>query len=275
MVHVSDALRVLIPVLYALAATNSVVLFVTRADFCRRASKPLLGTTVLLHAFALGLAAVLARRCPLGTVFETTGLMAFSLAAVYTYLEFRSGTRPTGILILPLAFLLELLAAAFPVPAVEPNPALKSPWFSLHAASAVLGVAALAVSFVHGVFYLLLYRRIRAKRFGILFRRLPPLAVLNRMTHMATVVGWVLLFVTIVAGYVWAAKEESLERLARDPLFFVTLGVFLLYSAALGIRFVAGWRGRYTVYVSVCGFAVLLVCLICVSFLLPSLHEFR
>jgi ABC-type uncharacterized transport system permease subunit len=203
------------------------------------------------------------------------GLTAFSLAAVYLYLSLRSGSRPTGVLILPLAFLLELLAVALRRTGGPVNPNLANPWFSVHAASAMLGISALAVSFVHGVFYLLQYRQIKGHRFGLLFRRLPPLAVLNRMTQMAAVIGWALLSVTIVAGYFWAAGTDRLSGLPRDPFFAITLGTWLLYSIGLGVRFLAGWRGRYTVYLCVCGFTLLIVSMVVMSFFFPGVHEFR
>jgi ABC-type uncharacterized transport system permease subunit len=272
---VVQMLRVFVPVLYALAAANSVIVFVTRSDSALRASKPLLGVTVGLHAASLVLRAALTGQCPLGTVFEAMGLMAFSLAAVYALLELLRGTRPTGILILPLSFLLVLLSSSFPAGPEETNPNLSDPWFSAHSASAVFAIAALAVSFVHGILYLLLYREIRDHRFGVLFRRLPPLAVMSRMTNLAAVVGWCLLTVTIVAGSVWARGEGKTGELLTDPLTLVICGAWVLYAVGLGVRFLAGWRGRYTVYLSVCGFVLILLCMLVVSFAFPSLHGGR
>ena len=273
--HVVQLLRVLLPVMYALSTVTSVVVFVTKSEAATKALKPLLAATVGLHAAALTLRAVLTGQCPLGTVFEAMGVMAFSLAAVYTLVEFLKGTRPTGILILPLAFLMVLLSAAFPAGPGQTNPNLSNPWFSIHAASAVFAIAALAVSFVHGVLYLLLYREIRDHRFGVLFRRLPPLAVMSRMTHLAAVVGWCLLTVTIAAGTIWSISEGKPGEILTDPLSLVIAGAWALYAAGLGVRYLAGWRGRYTVYLSVCGFALILASMLIVSFAFPSLHGGR
>lgn len=273
--YAAEILTTLLPVLYALAAANSIARFVSETEFTRRAEKPLLAFAVGAHALAMALRAALTGRCPLGTVFEAMGLVAFSLAAVYLYLALRQSSRPTGILILPLAFLLEVVAVAFRRTGGPVNENLSNPWFSIHATAAVFGISALAVSFVHGIFYLLQYRQIKRHQFGLLFRRLPPLAALNRMTQMAAVVGWSLLTVTIAAGWLWAAGDDRVAELHRDPLFLITAGTWLLYSAGLGIRYLAGWRGRYSVYLSVCGFALLLVSMVLVSFMFPSLHEFR
>jgi ABC-type uncharacterized transport system permease subunit len=268
-------LSFLLPVLYALAAAAATVQFLSRGSRLKRAWKPLLFLTVGVHVVAIALRAAVTRRCPLGTVFEALELAAFSLAAVYLILELRRATRPTGILILPIAFLLELTAVVFRAEVGDVNPALKSPWFSLHAGAAVLGVAALAVSFVHGVFHLLLYREIKAHRVGLLFRRLPPLAELANMTHTAALIGWILLTVTIGAGYVWGIRADRLAAMHGDPVFYVTIAAWLLYTAGAFVRFVLGWRGRATVYLSVCAFSLLIVVLTVVSALWPSPHAYR
>jgi ABC-type uncharacterized transport system permease subunit len=192
--------------------------------------------------------------------------MAFALVCLYLFLGVREGSRPTGVLVLPMAFALELLSALLRNPDAKPIAALDNIWFNIHAAAAVFGVAALAVSFVHGVFYLLLYRQIRDHRFGILFRRLPPLAALLKKAHLAAVIGWALLTVTILAGSIRAATDDALSGLHRDPLFLITVGTWILYSVGLGVRYLAGWRGRYTVYVPICGFVLLMASLVAISF---------
>ncbi len=270
-----DVLSVLLPACYALAAADSIVAFVGRSEGARHFLRPLVIVALGAHLLYLGLWAAVAHRCPLGTVFEAMGIMAFSIVAVYLAVEIRGGSRPTGILILPLAFVMVLPAVAFRWREGPANPHLSDPWFSLHTLAGVLGTAALTVSFVHGVFYLLLYREIKAHRFGRLFRRLPPLAVLHRKTHTAAVVGWAFLAVTIAAGYVWAARHDALETLPADPMFLLVVAAWLLYSGGLGVRFLGGWRGRYTVFLSVGGFTVLLVALVIVAFFFPSLHVHR
>jgi ABC-type uncharacterized transport system permease subunit len=270
-----DLLTVAVPILYALTALNSILLFVSRGERLRACSLPLLGATVGLHALLLGLKASTTVRCPIATILEAVGVMGLALGAVFLVLELRRGSRPTGILILPLAFVLVLIATVFGGGPVEVTEALKSPWFSIHSAAAVIAVAALAVSCVHGVFYLLLYRQIKTHRHGRLFRGLPPLTVLARMTLMAAVIGWALLLVTILAGYVWGVKSGGLADMHGDPLFLVTVAAWVLYSVGLGARYLVGWRGRFTVYLSICGFAFLIASLVAATVFWPSMHSVR
>jgi ABC-type uncharacterized transport system permease subunit len=275
MFSVADALLLLVPALYAAAAAISIHLFLRPEAGTRRFAKPLLFTAVVAHALEIALRAAAARRCPLGTFAETIGLTAFALASTYALLSLRSGRRPTGVLIVPLSFVLVLAYGLTRRDAAAVNPALASPWFSLHAASAVLAVAALAVSFVHGVFYLLLYREIKAHRFGLLFRRLPPLAVLSRMTNLSTVAGFSFLTVTLAAGTVWGLCSGHAGAMLRDPMFLLTAGAWVLYAAGLSVRYLAGFRGRYTVLLTVCAFALLILSMTAVFLLFPALHAYR
>ncbi|MEN8149253.1 MAG: cytochrome c biogenesis protein CcsA [Planctomycetota bacterium] len=271
-----DILNVLLPVLYAVAVANSIAHFVTQSEFARRADRPVLAVTVGAHLLLLVLTAVELRRCPMGGIFEAMGLMAFALTAIFFAISLRTGTRPTGILVLPIAFLLEILSAAARPADVGPadgpvNQALTSLWFNVHVLAAVLGFAALAVSFVHGVFHLYLYRQIKDHKFGLFFRRLPPLVELKRMTETGAIVGWAFLFVVIAAGIARALQEGKLGELHGDVMIMVVGGAFALYTVGLAVRFLFGWRGRYTVYLSVVGFAVLMLSLVFVS----SFHGFH
>ncbi|MCU0725892.1 MAG: cytochrome c biogenesis protein [Planctomycetes bacterium] len=275
MISVADALLFLVPALYAAAAAVSILLFVRPESGARRLARPLLFAAVVAHGVEIALRAAVARRCPLGTLAETTGLTAFALAGTYTVLSLRSGRRPTGVLIVPLSCALVLAYVLTRREAGAVNPALASPWFSLHAASAVLAVAALAVSFVHGVFYLLLYREIKAHRFGLLFRRLPPLAVLSRMTNIAAVSGFSFLTVTLAAGTAWGLRSGHAGAMLRDPMFLLSAGAWLLYAAGLAVRYLAGFRGRYTVLLSVFAFSLLILSMTAVFLLFPALHVYR
>lgn len=269
------AISVLLLILYAAATVASIVVFASKRAIRPGRWKLFIASIVTCHAADIALRAMTCRCCPLGTVLEALGVAAFALVAVYFILEMRGGDRPTGVLILPLAFLMELVSVLMRSSAGEVNPALQNPWFSLHALAAVLAVAALAVSFVHGVFYLLLYREIKGHRFGRLFRRLPPLNVLARMTNFGALIGWVLLCVTIGAGYAWGKISGRYEAMHADPLFIVTCAAWAMYTIGVALRFIMGWRGRVTVVLSVCGFALLILVLTVVSLFLPSIHEFR
>jgi ABC-type uncharacterized transport system permease subunit len=85
----------------------------------------------------------------------------------------------------------------------------------------------------------------------------------------------VALTVTLVGGYARGFVAGRGADMAKDPLLLATDAVWLLYAVALGVRYLLGWRGRYTIYITVFGFLLLLVSMTAVSLLVPSLHTIR
>ena len=62
--------------------------------------------------------------------------------------------------------------------------------------------AGLALAFTYGILWTLLYRNIKASRFGIVYDRLPALTILFRMQRRAVLFGWIALTVSIAIGFV-------------------------------------------------------------------------
>jgi ABC-type transport system involved in cytochrome c biogenesis permease subunit len=61
----------------------------------------------------------------------------------------------------------------------------------------------------------------------------------------------------------------------RDPMFLLTAGAWLLYAAGLAVRYLAGFRGRYTVLLSVFAFSLLILSMTAVFLFFPALHVYR
>lgn len=87
---------------------------------------------------------------------------------------------------------------------------------------------------------------------------LPPLLVLERLLFRLIAIGWVLLTLTLVSGFVFS--EEIFGRAVRFEhktlLALVAWGVFA--TLLLG-RWLRGWRGRLALRMTFGGFAVLLL----------------
>ena len=115
----------------------------------------------------------------------------------------------------------------------------------------LLAYTALTVSFLYAVLYLVLARQLGRRQFGLLFRRLPSLDVLERMSVGAVELGVPLLFLSLSLGHLWmyslADRVDPLlaARLSPwDPKILISWVILLGYTAGLaGYRFL-GWRGR-------------------------------
>src|SRR5207248_3282448 len=101
--------------------------------------------------------------------------------------------------------------------------------------------ASFALACVIGVTYVLLFKEIKAKHLGFFYARLPSLQVLDRMNHVAIVVGWVFLTIGIIVGAIWAAQAQGgyagdprVQAMSlKDPKIIVALVCWLVYSFEL------------------------------------------
>jgi ABC-type uncharacterized transport system permease subunit len=273
MVVLLDLLVALLPLLYGVAAINYSVYFVRKDPFAERTCTPLLSGIVVLHLVFLLLWVFAVARFPIATLPEMLSMVAFAIAGVYLYVEKVQGSKATGAFIVALVTLMQLGSSTFLHHAgAARSEYLRSPLFSLHTVSAVLGYSAFAVGAVYSVMFLLLYRALKRRSFGIMFERLPSLDTLASMAFGSTLLGW--MFLTATMGIGTAMGLSTVPHFYRDPQFIATLGVWGLYSVAIGAYFFLGWRGARMVYLSLIGFGLAVAAVVGSHFVFASFHAF-
>jgi ABC-type transport system involved in cytochrome c biogenesis permease subunit len=199
-------------------------------------------------------------------------VIAFAVAVTYLWVEARTESPYTGPFLLFLVLIFIVVSSFFPKLDREVPEILQSKLFSVHVSAAVLGYSGFAVAAVYGLLYLLLYNRIRTKSFGLFFRRLPPLDVLDRMNVYAATAGFLFLTVAIVAGSIWSTRIFGEVRL--DPKVLIALLTWAIYGVALASRRFVHFSGQKLAYSSLFGFLVVLFSMFAVNFLLSSFHVF-
>ena len=183
------------------------------------------------------------------------------------------------------AFVAVLLVALDVIPALDPTvtprpPMLQSPLFTVHVMSLLFAYASFALACVLGVTYVLLFKEIKAKQLGFFYTRLPSLQALDVMNSRAITVGWIFLTLGVVVGGIWAAQVKgSPDPRAQamslaDPKILVALVSWGIYSFALFARRAIGWSGRRAAYLSGIAFAVVLLNLVFVGYVLTTSHNF-
>jgi ABC-type transport system involved in cytochrome c biogenesis permease subunit len=233
-----SALLELLPVLYGVAFFDYVLVFATDESMVRRLARPLLMTAVVANLIYLLGFTLYFEHIPLVTVYQALGAVGFSVAATYLFVESRTGTPHTGPFILFLVLVFQILNTLFPKLDRDIPQILGSTLFSFHVSAAVLGYSAFAVAAVYGLLYLMLYHQIRTKSFGLIFRRLPSLDILDRMN------------------------------------FYASVGTWVLYGLAILGRQFTAWKGPRMAYSSLFGFLVVLFSLFAVNFFLTKFHVF-
>lgn len=282
MTVVLSVANTLLPLLYLLVFGTYVWLFRSDNPTPRRVASRLAGAVILLHLgaeVALGLATM---RLPMGSKLEFASALAWAILATYLFMERRWKVKNTGWLPAGVAFLLQFVASAFSTGMPDPSPLLKDPGFGGHVVLVLLAYTALAMSFVYAVLYLVLARQLGRHQFGLFFRRMPSLDVLERMSVGAVEMGVPLLFASLVLGHLWMysladrlAPDLAVVLSPYDPKILVSWVILLAYTAGLmGYRFL-GWRGRRMNIMAVAAFVVMVVTMGLVRHFVPTFHDFR
>ena len=127
-------------------------------------------------------------------------------------------------------------------------------WSHAHVLLSTLGFSMLALASLAGLAYLAKERALKSKRatrFG-----LPSLESLDRMEHLTLSLGFPLLTLGVLTGFVWAVSQGlSPWTQHSTPL----VAAWLVYLLPIGVRVVSRQHGEWPAKLVVLGFAFLAV----------------
>lgn len=240
---------------YGLAAVIYLVHLVRQAGWLSVAGRVTVGGGLLIHGLALILQVGEQGGMPVGMA-QGLSLLAFLLMAFFLGIDLAYRRPVIGAFVTPLA--LAVMVPAFIIHSQHaPLPEfVRRPLLPVHVSIAILGLATFAVAAGVGLMYLLMERQVKAKQFGLLFSRLPPLGVLDEINRWLVVLGFIALSVTLATGAFFDTRLGSWEW---DPKRVATLVGWTLFAILLNARFFAGWRGKRVAWVTMAGFCILLV----------------
>jgi HemX protein len=262
----------LVPLCYLVTLGLYVALFVAERPGVARAARPMLVLSVTVNLVYIAAFTAYFEHIPLVTVHQVCGGIGFAVAVTYLWVENQTKTRHTGPFVLALVALCQVVSSLHPRLDRAMPPILDSLIFSFHVSAAVLGYSAFALAAIYGLIYLLLYKQMRVKHFGIIYRRLPPLLVLDRMTYITMLAGMTFTLVAMTLGAIWTCVAFGGLRL--DPKLIVGFATLVLYGFALAGRRFGTWHGPRLAYSSLAGFSVLVGSMLVVNFFLTRFHMF-
>ncbi|MDE2490130.1 MAG: cytochrome c biogenesis protein CcsA [Elusimicrobia bacterium] len=230
-----------------------------------RAMLVLLGLGLILHAagFAAHVAVFWAYPenrffLPLNSFFGALSYMSLALAAAFYLVEGPNRLGILGAFVLPWAALALGAALVFASPRAQPLPEpLRSYWLNIHPMLLMTAYAAFANAFGVAVARLIQEAQIKSRKPSELCYRLPSLDELDALN--ARIIGWAfpVLVAGLAMGFVWARIDWG-RVWTWDPKLTLAVVTAAIYGAFLWMR-VAGRRGRRGVYVSMLGFASVLI----------------
>lgn len=193
-----------------------------------------------------------------GNVSASLALLAWAISIGYVVAWWRYRMEALGSFMIPLAFL-AIAVSSGPAVAVEPLPSsLQRLLLVVHIVLAVLGYAALALTFCAGIMYLIQERQLKSKQPGMWLSRLPSLWVLDELNAKALALGLPLLTQGVITGSVWAKAVRG-SYLSWSMTSLPLLLAWALYVLLLSGRYTLGWQGKKAACAAVTGFLLVLV----------------
>ena len=268
-----NLLEILLPMLYFGTTWTYAKSFFKTLPLADSMKTPLLLGTLVIHFIYIIARTVEFHHPPITSIFELLSLIAFTITLTYSYIEWRTKIRSTGYFILVLPFFFQVVSSLFVKELTEIPAPLRSNLLGFHVSSAMLGYAAITISAVYGFLYLMLYHEIKSSQFGMIYKRLPNLEMLERMSFTATIFGFVFLSIAIIVGLIWLPRAFENFSYA-DPKLVGTLAIWLIYAVGLSAKKMGGWHGRRIMVFSVLGFAAALFSMTIINMFFSGFHRF-
>ena len=272
LINITSAL--LTPAYCAAVAAYSIALF-RKSGAAEKWSRPILVFTLLIHSILIYAETMEFGHCLVYSPFELMTLIAFTVTLTYLIVELATGERGTGVFFIGLALFFQILSGMFsPDVSISSDSPLLHYAVGLHISAAIFAYSAFTMSGVWGVLYLMQHHEIKANRFGLLYNRLPSLGLLERMSAVAAIVGLIFLSLAIFIALNWL--PEVLPGFTyHDPKVIATMIVWVLYAAAIVMKYAFRVDQRRFVLLSLLGFAGLFLSMTIVNLVLSGFHDFR
>ena len=203
---------------------------------------------------------------------ETLSMLGLLLGAAFLVLAAVYRTVSFGVFLLPVAALLTLVPAFHPGAEVLNYPLLHTGWLFLHVALLLAAYAALLISLIASLLYLIQERRLKQKRATPTRTWLPPLETTDQIALKSLLFGLPCMTAGLLIGSV-VALETIGPAFFADPKVLLSLAMWVVYVAMIFIRRHSGLRGRRAVYLS--GFVFLIVLAVWAANQLSVVHRFK
>ena len=238
--------------LYFVATISFLAYLLRRSEALSKVSLGLTAAGFVMHTLALVTRMVGSSTASPPSFHEALSFFSWMLILVFLAVEFRHRIHVLGSFIVPLALVSLISAAALP-------DTVRTLW--VHVTLSMLGTVGFAVAFVAGVMYLIQDRLLKSKRFNVLYAKLPALDFLDHLNQQSIVLGFPLLTLGIVTGAI-SAQFASGTFVSWNPEQTWALITWLFYFVVLVGRLTVGWRAKRAAYLTVIGFAGVILTLI-------------
>lgn len=246
-------------VLYIVATVSFLSYSLRRSEALSNVSLGMTAAGFVSHTVALVLRIAGASSSAPPSFSDALSFFSWMIILVFLVVELRHRIHVLGSFMVPLALVSLISAAALPETVPTLQPVFKTLWF--HVTLSMLGAVGFTVAFVAGVMYLIQDRLLKSKQFNVLYNKLPALDFLDHLNQQSIVLGFPLLTLGIVTGAISAQFARG-SYVSWNPEQTWALVTWLFYFIVLLGRLTIGWRAKRAAYLTVIGFACVILTLV-------------
>jgi HemX protein len=266
-------LNIILPILYIATFIVYAYDFSQQKKQLYNSKRVFLFITLSLHIFYLLARTIEFNHPPITNKMEIFTILAFSTGFAYFLLELLTDIRGTGVFIIFFSVIFQIISSIFIVDLFEVKEVLRNRLLGSHVISALLGFAGITISAVYGLLFLILYKDIKLNRFGLIFKRLPSLETLERLSFVSMIIGFILLTISIIIGTAWLPSAFP-DFSYSDPKLISSGLVWIVYGAGISAKLLAKWYGKKVIIFSLIGFSLALLSMFLSNVLAESFHSF-
>ncbi len=229
--------------------------------------------TLIAHSFYLIERSFVFEHLPMTNQFEIFTLLAFAIGFTYFLLELLTDIRGTGVFILVVALIFQVISSFFIKDVYIVKEVLKNYPLGIHVINAILGFAGISVSAAYSIMYLLQYKNLQTHKYDLIFDRLPNLEILEKLSYYSMIIGFILLTVAIAIGFIWLPSAFPNFKF-YDPKIISTLIIWLIFGTGILLRIMGRLYGKKISYFSIVGFILAVFSTAMSGVIYSSFHDF-
>ena len=274
MKSMSQILSLLLPVFYLITVIYYSYIFFKRNKKYESKSTQILITLIIIHLSHIILRGISLSSIPLVTKVDGLSVLAIAIVILNLITELSLKTKATGFFALSLSFIIQTISSIFYNWEMQQNPWLMNSLFSIHVILTIVGYAAICISALYALFYIMLNNNIKKHRVGLIYDKLPPLKLLEIMSIRSVQIGILTLGLGIFFGHLHAGDTLGIYWPIDAKVVFsnvIWFGYFIGYIIAQLNK----WRGKWMAYLSMFGFVLLILANISILFIENTFHNFQ
>ncbi|MEG7524652.1 MAG: cytochrome c biogenesis protein CcsA [Chromatiales bacterium] len=187
-------------------------------------------------------------------VFSATSLIAWTIVLLLLISSLSKPVENLGILLLPLAALSILLESRFS--SVRLLGEAASQGLTLHVLVSILAYSLFTLASVQALLLAIQDHHLHHRRPGGFIRALPPLQTMESLLFEMISVGFVLLTLALISGFIFL-EDMFAQHLAHKSILSIV--AWIVFGTLIWGRFRFGWRGQKAIIWTLSGFVVLML----------------